>query len=53
MEVGILLPKLEDDFPSPDIHATSHTSNKGHEPIIYRLEDCRLQVFFYFRFRPI
>ena len=53
MEVGILLPKLEDDFPSPDIHATSHTSNIGHEPIIYRLENVRLQVFFNFSFRPI
>lgn len=53
MEVGIILPKLEDDFPSPDIYTTSHTSYEGHKPIIYRLEDCPFQVFFYLNLRPI
>jgi hypothetical protein len=52
VEIRIVLPKLKNNLTSPNVHTTSHACYKGYEPIIYRLEDRRLQVSFYFSLRP-
>ena len=46
MDCRIGFPESKNNFGHPDIYTTSHAGDKNDKPIIYCLEDCRLQAFF-------